>query len=42
MYTLENMFSILFAMIPVGFALGFVPHLFGLGFSGVVKILNSV
>ena len=40
MYSLEYCIKLMASMIPLGFGLGFIPMIFGLGISGVMKILK--
>ena len=41
-YTIEHCIKILTSMIPIGFGLGCIPLIFGLGISGVMKIIKNV
>lgn len=41
-YTIEHCIKLLTSMIPVGFGLGCIPLIFGLGISGVVKIIKNI
>ena len=42
MYSLGYCVRLMASMIPVGIGLGFIPLVFGLGISGVVKIFKKV
>lgn len=41
-YTVEYCVHLLASMIPVGFGLGCIPLIFGLGISGVMKIFKKI
>lgn len=41
-YTIDRCIKLMTSMIPIGFGLGCIPLIFGLGVSGVLKIIKNV
>ena len=41
-YTIDRCIKLLTSMIPIGFGLGCIPLIFGLGISGIMKIFKNV